>query len=117
MTRERKGPKVAAQLINRRPRLQRFRELKKFNKGRFGPACQTGLVLGQGFERLLEGMELERGEAFVGEDLGEAKSEFLCYLIRISVLELRSTCKSLSDLRTCRGRINSSGSALTHDIQ
>jgi hypothetical protein len=37
-------------------------------------------------ERLLEVGEFERSEAFLGEEIGEAEGEFLCYQIRVSVI-------------------------------
>ena len=86
ITRKRKGPKIAAQVIHHRSRAQSVRQLKEFNEGGFGPIFQARLVLSQGFERLLKAVEFERGEAFLDEDISEAEGEFLYYQIRISVL-------------------------------
>jgi len=78
MARERKGAKIAAQLIHSRSGSQGVRQLQELDERGFRPVSHTvGLLLGQRLECLLEAAQLERSEAFLGEDVGEAERKLL----------------------------------------
>jgi hypothetical protein len=75
---KREGANIAAQVIQRRSRSQGIRQLKELDERGFRPVSHPArLVLGQRFERLLEAVEFEGREAFLGEDVGEAEGELL----------------------------------------
>jgi hypothetical protein len=75
---KRKGANIAAQVIQRRSRSQGIRQLKELDERGFWPVSHpTRLFLGQRLERLLEAVEFEGREAFLGEDVGEAEGELL----------------------------------------
>jgi hypothetical protein len=78
MTWKRKGAEIAAQVIQRRSRSQGIRQLKELDERCFRPISHPArLVLSQRLERLLEAVEFEGREAFLGEDVGEAEGELL----------------------------------------
>ena len=82
MARERKRAEVAAQLIHHGARAEGVGELQELEEGGFGPVPEAGLLFGKGTEGLLEAVELKLRKALVGEGVGEAEGELLCYRIR-----------------------------------
>ena len=78
MTRERKGSKIATQLIHSRSGSEGIRQLQELDDCGFRPVSPAvRLLLGQRLERLLEAAYFEMREAFLGEDVGKAESQLL----------------------------------------
>ncbi len=117
MTWKRESANIAAQVIQRRSRFLRIRQLKEIDERGLRPVSHPArLVLGQRLERLLEAAKFEGRKTFLGEDVGEAEGELL-FISSHHHQNLNSHEVLPTILHTWRGRVGSRRIALTHDYK